>query len=93
MDIIALFQKCKLAFQRGHPIQVKIANGDLLTSDGRVTVVPLWLQGTNFNVDFITLPLGGYDVVLGIQWLQTFGPILWDFANLIISFAFNTKPV
>jgi len=25
------------------------------------------------------MPLAGYDVVLGAQWLATLGPKLWDF--------------
>lgn len=24
-------------------------------------------------------PLGGFDLVLGVDWLHTLGPILWDF--------------
>lgn len=36
-----LVQKCKLALQRGQPIQVRVANGEVLTSDGRATIIPL----------------------------------------------------
>lgn len=32
------------------------------------------------------LPLGGYDVVLGVQWLHTLGPILSDFLELCMKF-------
>lgn len=37
------------------------------------------VQGYNLIVDFHLLQLCGYDIVLGIQWLQTLGPILWNF--------------
>lgn len=63
---IALVHKCKLAIQRGHPIQVKVSNGDVLTNDGRISVTPFFLQGIEFKVDIFTLPLGGCNPVMGI---------------------------
>lgn len=36
-----------------------------------------------FNVSFHLLPLGGCDVVLGVKWLRTLGPIVWDFMQMI----------
>jgi hypothetical protein len=32
------------------------------------------------------LTLGGCDIVLGVQWLSTLGPILWDFVKLHMEF-------
>jgi hypothetical protein len=34
----------------------------------------------DFTADFSMLPLTGYDVLLGMQWLAPLGPILWDFS-------------
>jgi hypothetical protein len=31
------------------------------------------------------IPLEGYDMVLGVQWLRTLKPILWDFAHARMS--------
>ena len=39
-----------------------------------------------FGADFFVLPLAGYDVVLGTQWLATLGPLLWDFGQLTLQF-------
>lgn len=39
-----------------------------------------------FHVDCYAIALGEFDVVLGVQWLRTLGPILWDFDRLTISF-------
>lgn len=88
---MTLVQKCQLPIQKGPLIQVEVANGDVLVSEGSITIVSLWLQGTKFNANFFTLPLGGCDVVLGIQWLLTLGPVLWDFSQLIMSFTFKAK--
>ena len=32
------------------------------------------------------MPLAGFDMVLGTQWLATLGPIIWDFSTRTVSF-------
>ena len=49
------------------------------------------LQGYTFVVDLYVLPLVGCDMVLGIQWLRTLGPILWDFLNLTMQFVYEER--
>jgi hypothetical protein len=44
--------------------------------------VPVQIGGEHFRIDFYVISLGGYEVVLGCQWLRTLGPILWDFDRL-----------
>jgi hypothetical protein len=36
-------------------------------------------------LDFFIIPLAGYEMVLGVQWLWTLGPILWDFCRTQMS--------
>jgi hypothetical protein len=33
----------------------------------------------HFWIDCYDLPLGSYDMVLGVRCLESLGPILWDF--------------
>lgn len=40
----------------------------------------------DFTVNCYTIPLEGYDVVPGVQYLCTLGPILWDFEALCMAF-------
>ena len=47
------------------------------------------MQQTNF----LALPLQGCDIVLGIQWLKTLGPIVWDFQALTMQFKVNGRQV
>lgn len=42
--------------------------------------------GELFVIDCHATPLDGFDLVLGVQWLRTLGPILWDFEHLTMSF-------
>jgi hypothetical protein len=47
------------------------------------------LQGHIFHTNLFILPLAGCDVVLGIHWLRTLGPILWDFTALTMAFSYG----
>lgn len=49
------------------------------------------LQQVTFKAVVIVLPLGLCDLILGIQWLRSLGPILWDFDKLQMEFSFNGK--
>lgn len=44
------------------------------------------MQGYTFTSEIRTLQLDCCDLVLGVQWLITLGPILWDFTNLKMEF-------
>jgi hypothetical protein len=73
-------------------ITVQIANGQEVASPGRSREVEVKLQGINFRTDLFILPLAGCDAVLGIQWLRTLGPILWDFSALTMQFSLGGVP-
>ena len=53
--------------------EVRVANGDVLSTKGACNEVQIKLQGTLFQIDLNVLPLGGCDVVLGTQWLYSLG--------------------
>lgn len=53
-----------------------------MKSEGSCDNVTFKIQGTQFHSPFYLLKLDGYDMVLEIKWLETLGPIVWDFANL-----------
>jgi hypothetical protein len=72
-------------------IRVKIANGQELTSPGQSRETKVKMQGHIFSMDFYLLSLAGCDVVLGIQWLRSLGPILWDFIKLTMVFDYEGR--
>lgn len=86
MDYSAL-QKTQLPLTSQAQLSVKIANGQTLFSAGHCTNVSLQIQGNTYLSDFYILTLGWCDLVLGIEWLQTLGSILWDFENLQMEFS------
>ena len=44
-------------------------------------------------VDCYSIPLDCYDMVLGVTWLRTLGPILWDFDDLCMAFNHHGRRV
>lgn len=44
------------------------------------------MHGNNFVLDVLLIPLGGCDLVLGIQWLATLETVKWKFKNLKMEF-------
>ncbi|RRT73692.1 hypothetical protein B296_00001237 [Ensete ventricosum] len=51
--------------------EVKIANGQILKCNQKCPRVKLSLQEQDIVADFFLLPLDGFDIVLGIDWLST----------------------
>jgi hypothetical protein len=68
-------------------IGVKVANGQLMSSEGKCPVVSIRVQGNTFCTEFYILTLGDCDSVLGIQWLRTLGLIIWDFVKFTMLFS------
>ena len=54
-------------------MKVMVAYGKKIDNVGKCHKVKLQMQEYNLESDFLAVPLGGIDVVLGIQWLQTLG--------------------
>lgn len=72
----------KLSFCQRYQIGVIIANGERVRTLGTCKQLRWSMQGHEFTADFMILPVNGYDMVLGIQWLAKLGLILWDFGAL-----------
>jgi hypothetical protein len=43
------------------------------------------------NSPMISIPMGGADVVLGIQWLQSLGTMDFNFQELFMKFSLEGK--
>lgn len=67
-------------------IRVAVANGEHVISSGVYCNTSIVIDMEPFFIDLFTIPFGGLDVVLGVQWLGTLGPVLWDFKRLQMSF-------
>jgi hypothetical protein len=70
------------ARRTGLPVQPRprltatVANGEKIACPGVIRHAPLSIDNTSFTVDLFVMPLAGYDIVLGTQWMATLGPIV-----------------
>jgi hypothetical protein len=70
-----------------------VSNGDRVASSGCCTNLKIFIAGDAFTIDYYGLSLGSYDMVLGVQWLESLGLFLWDFKNRTLSFERNGRTV
>ncbi|CAL2271884.1 unnamed protein product [Prunus armeniaca] len=83
---IGMVKKLGWKLDQSHICDVMIADGGQVQSKGCCAAVPLAIETYVYTSDMFALPLGGCDIVLGVQWLRTLGPILWDFERLTMKF-------
>jgi hypothetical protein len=76
-----------------HSIKVAVANGDQISNVGIYNSLPIQIDTEQFIIDCYSIKLGGYDFVLGINWLSSLGPIIWDFNNLTMKFWRNGRRI
>ncbi|GJX36874.1 reverse transcriptase [Tanacetum coccineum] len=75
------------------PMQVSVANGQKMISTSICHDLQWSLQNEVFTSDVILLPLGGCEMVLGIQWLATLGDMQCNFKKLIMKFNHKRRQI
>jgi hypothetical protein len=53
---------------------------------GRCENLCLQIGQYNLKSHMFSIDMGGYDIVLGVEWLHTLGPILMYFKELTMQF-------
>eukprot|EP00267_Zea_mays_P044908 XP_020397137.1 uncharacterized protein LOC109941068 [Zea mays] len=59
-----------LAVQISPRLTATVANGECIACPGVFRQAPITIAGEDFCVDLYVMPLAGYDVVLGTQWMD-----------------------
>jgi hypothetical protein len=75
------------------PIRVKVADGRILWSKHWVPNCKQLCGGVTFNMDLKVLPLSGYDMILGMDWLEGYSPMAVHWAEKWMKFLYNRKEV
>ena len=70
-----------------------IANGGTINCSGRCHNIKLSMGEYVLTSPMLSIPMGGADVVLGVQWLQSLGTIAFNFQELFIRFSTEGKEV
>ncbi|GJW56364.1 gypsy/ty3 retroelement polyprotein [Tanacetum coccineum] len=80
---------CKI--NKTYPLEVAVGRGRKLISNAVCKNFEWQLQGETFYTDMMILPLGGCEMVLGIQWLATLGDIKCNFSKFRMEFMYKDK--
>lgn len=75
-----------LTIQPSAHMRVTVSNGDALSCGSECLTVKLKLGAAIFDIDLIFLPIYNADLVLGVQWMRTMGPILFDYEHIWMEF-------
>lgn len=67
-------------------VRVRVANGDRVQCCGLARDVTINIGTEMFTTVCYSMPLGSFDMVLGVSFLKKLGPILWDFDDLSMVF-------
>lgn len=70
-----------------------MANSDRLTCSSVSDRLDIGIGSEPFAIMCYVLDLESYDMVLGMQWLESLGPILWDFSSHTMAFVRRGKHV
>ncbi|KAL4385004.1 hypothetical protein GQ457_15G026090 [Hibiscus cannabinus] len=90
---LSAVKRLNLRVDKKASLKVVVADGGLLSTMGLCSKVEWQTQGHSFVTDFLILPLKNSDVVFGIQWLSTLGPIKWDFSKMSMEFRHSEQAV
>ena len=71
--------------------QVMVANGGTTNFFGKFHNIKLTMGEYVLNSIMLSIPMGGADVVLGVQWLQSLGMVAFNFQELSLKFFFRRK--
>lgn len=82
-----LMRRLQLVTNPQPTLRVLVANRDCVLCQGVARDVALSI-GTEF-ISCFGITLGEFDLILGVEFLRTLGPILWDFEDLCMAFTWG----
>lgn len=75
------------------PLTVKVADGGVLHCDQEMLGCEWLVQGISFSSTLKVLPLGCYEVILGMDWLEHQSPMTVHWKDKVLSFEHQGKTV
>ena len=63
-----------------------VANGGTINCSKKCHNINLTMGEYVLNSPMLSIPIGGVDVVLGVQWLQSLGTVAFNFQERFLNF-------
>nr|CAB3446888.1 unnamed protein product [Digitaria exilis] len=92
LENLALSHHLNLVMEAKPGLTVRVANGDRVPYAGVCRAALIVIDQEEFVRDLFVLPLGGFNIVLGCDWLRILGPILWDLKALTMRMHVGPAP-
>jgi hypothetical protein len=70
-----------------------ISNGVSMKCVGHCENVHLEIGQYHMKSHMFSIDMGGCDIVLGVEWLRTLGPLLMDFNELTMQFNWRANNI
>lgn len=86
---INLVDALKCDLEEIAPKAVTVADGNHIPCNKVCKNFNWKMNDKEFIAEAMLIPLGGCDMVLGVQWLSTLGPVKWDFKKLQMDFVYQ----
>lgn len=61
------------------PFNVTVENGEKLNCSSTTGLITWLMADKEFTGDFNIIPLGGYDLTLGVKWMAEVSPVTFDY--------------
>ncbi|KAL4575026.1 hypothetical protein LXL04_021866 [Taraxacum kok-saghyz] len=84
---------CNLIWENIPAFSVMVGNGDSIKGDGFCNDLLVRLANKDFTIPFFVLPVERADLILGLAWLRTLGPILADFSVTKLTFTMGQQTI
>jgi Reverse transcriptase (RNA-dependent DNA polymerase)/gag-polyprotein putative aspartyl protease len=81
----ALVERLRLQTQLSSPVQVTVANGDILTHANRTVTLKFTIAGIPQEETFLVAPIGIHSIILGMPWLEKMNPQI-DWPTKVVQF-------
>nr|TKR74530.1 hypothetical protein D5086_0000295630 [Populus alba] len=82
----ALVSRFGLPVTQEKQLQVMVANREKIKCAGQCQALTLIIQGHPVTTDYYILPVAACQLVLGVQWLATLGPVETNYKQLTMNF-------
>ena len=82
----ATIQALKATTSKTTLLAVTVSNGNVMLCETHSPAFTWFMQSYEFKSNLRVLDLGRHDIVLGVDWLKKYSPVLFDFIKLRLSF-------
>lgn len=76
---LSLVKNLGLVLSPCETLKVTLGDGSTTGCNHKVAQLKWYMAGHEYSSNFHAIPLGGYDAILSVQWLQEVSPVSFDF--------------